>query len=429
MAAKIQLKNGNIGNFGGIFSTFDSFDKIGLSELIDNSLETRDIRAKYSYSDIIKNLTAIYFSGGDAIEDINIFRNETYTRNPEYRFCSADTILKSFTELQVGNDTVESKSGKKYQFNINEKLNELLFECMLKCNLVKAGDSVTLDYDNQFIPTEKLDATYSYKKAAGYFPGIAQVNYHPCHIECRDGNANVKLDQAKTMERIYKQLKGHKITVDKTRLDCGSYVEEVVKVVAANSKWFYIRASQCQSLHRRFEDEIADSQWVDAEIDCQRCQLASLPFTAFLSERNYRLVVQRTLVPAEEPTLFDSYVHRCILTNDWEGSEEEIVLFYNQRGCSEQTFDVMNNDFGWSHLPCSEMGRNTVFMIFAAIARNFYVSFLKGVASLDAFRLRETSRVKKFVFRFMSVPFKWVRRGRQWLLTLYSAKPYDKLLL
>ncbi len=31
----------------------------------------------------------------------------------------------------------------------------------------------------------------------GYFPGIAQINNHPAYIENRDGNANVKTDQAK----------------------------------------------------------------------------------------------------------------------------------------------------------------------------------------------------------------------------------------
>ncbi len=77
--------------------------------------------------------------------------------------------------------------------------------------------------------------------------------------------------------------------------------------------------------------------------------------------QGYRLVVQRTLIKDEQSTLFDSYIYRTILTNDTTSSEEKIVRFYNQRGCSEQTFDIMNNDFGWSHLPCSFMMQNVVF--------------------------------------------------------------------
>ena len=47
--------------------------------------------------------------------------------------------------------------------------------------------------------------------------------------------------------------------------------------------------------------------------------------------------------------------------------------FYNQRGTSERTFDMQNNDFGWEHLPFSFMKENTVFMILTALIRNFYV--------------------------------------------------------
>lgn len=66
--------------------------------------------------------------------------------------------------------------------------------------------------------------------------------------------------------------------------------------------------------------------------------------TAF-AERGCRLVVQRTLVPDKQSTLFDCYVYRCILTNDWERDEREVVGIYNQRGASERTFDMQNNAF------------------------------------------------------------------------------------
>ena len=38
------------------------------------------------------------------------------------------------------------------------------------------------------------------------------------------------------------------------------------------------------------------------------------------------------------------YTYRCILTNDYESSEKEIVEFYNLRGGKERIFDDMNND-------------------------------------------------------------------------------------
>ena len=57
----------------------------------------------------------------------------------------------------------------------------------------------------------------------------------------------------------------------------------------------------------------------------------------------------------------------CILTNDYESSEKEIVEFYNLRGGKERIFDEMNNGFGWNRLPKSFMGENTVFLLLTAI--------------------------------------------------------------
>jgi len=48
----------------------------------------------------------------------------------------------------------------------------------------------------------------------------------------------------------------------------------------------------------------------------------------------------------------DAFVYRSILTDDWESTEKHVIEYYNQSGCSENLFDVMNNDFGWKHLPC-----------------------------------------------------------------------------
>jgi len=49
----------------------------------------------------------------------------------------------------------------------------------------------------------------------------------------------------------------------------------------------------------------------------------------------------------------EAYTYRGILTNDMESSNQEVVAFYNARGESERVFDAMNNDYGWSNMPCS----------------------------------------------------------------------------
>lgn len=160
-----------------------------------------------------------------------------------------------------------------------------------------------------------------------------------------------------------------------------------------------------------------------------RVRAGEPPVHGLLRRARHRLVVQRTLVQDKQSTLFDSYVYRCILTNDWESGEREVVEFYNQRGTSERTFNMQNNDFGWRHLPFSFMKENTVFMTLTALIRNFYVWLVGEIADNKAFGLEATSRVKKFVFRFVQVPFRWVFRSRQWHLQLFTCRPYDRLRL
>ena len=52
------------------------------------------------------------------------------------------------------------------------KLNSLLLDMALLLGILKRGQSIDVDFDNEFIPAEKSDALYSYKKKRGYFPGI-----------------------------------------------------------------------------------------------------------------------------------------------------------------------------------------------------------------------------------------------------------------
>ncbi len=69
--------------------------------------------------------------------------------------------------------------------------------------------------------------------------------------------------------------------------------------------------------------------------------------------------------------------------------------------------------------PKSFMAENTVFLLMTALIRNFYKAIMQ---TLDAkrFGLRANSRIKAFVFKFVSVPAKWIRTSRQHVLNIYT---------
>lgn len=73
------------------------------------------------------------------------------------------------------------------------------------------------------------------------------------------------------------------------------------------------------------------------------------------------------------------------------------------------------------------MGENTVFLLLTAFIRYFYKAIMQKLAT-KSFGLKKTSRIKTFVFKFISVPAKWIETSRQHVLNIYTSNDaYAKL--
>ena len=109
-----------------------------------------------------------------------------------------------------------------------------------------------------------------------------------------------------------------------------------------------------------------------------------------------------------------------LMENDYTSTDRDIVEYYNKRGGAERILDDMNNGFGWNRLPKSFMAENTVFLLLTALIRNFYRHLISD-ANMKSFGLKRTSRIKTFVFKYVSVPAKWVKTARQHILNIYTS--------
>ena len=423
---KIQKLSSSVSPFAGVSFANNSFNKSGISQLIDIELGKRVKTIGFDYSEIFRNLSNVFFSGGDVIEDISTHLGEHLKMIPGNDVPSPDTVLRGIKELTTPNTSFQSKSGAGYDFNINTKLNRLNIRSLLLTKQLKPGYSYDFDYDNQVIANNKYDAKRTYKKNKGYVPGIATIGDKIVYIENCDGNANVKFGQAGTLTRAYALLKSEGITVNRSRMDAGSYSKEIIDIVAENSKLFYIRANKSANM---FEQINGISTWESIEINYQDYEVASIPFKQFYEDRSYRLVIMREKSQNNQVDVFtqDTFSYRAILTNDLESTEKEVIGYYNSRGASEKIFDVMNNDFGWKRLPFSFLNENNSFMIITAMIKNFY-NFFVAIVSEKFEGINPTTRLKRFVFRFITVAGKWMHQGRQWVLKLYSKQPYEQLI-
>lgn len=429
---KITYSTDKIHAFGGVNFTDQLLSSSGIYDTIDTILGSRGLTASYNYSDLIRTFMQMVLCGGQCAEDITTHTRKELEQIKGFKVCSADTLLRMQKELATEKEVFVSKSGITHEFNSNLKMNTLLVNLLLSTNQLSTGQKQDhiLDYDNQFIPTEKYDSKRSYKKADGYFPGIASIGNHPVYIENRNGNSNVKYRQEQTLTRAYKVLTEAGIKVKHSRMDCGSFTKEVVKVVETNSDYFYIRAQRCESLYQQLE-QVTD--WQTVEIGCNKYEIASINYTPFGKTKEkhkaYRYVVSRESNQNGQIDILTgtAFKYRAIMTNNTEMNDLEVVQFYNLRGQSERLFDEMNNDFLWNKMPFSFLQENTVFLIMMAICRNLF-HFLTGLISKKFDGIKNNFRLKKFIFRFMIVPAKWIKQGRQHILKLFSDKKYHHLL-
>ena len=245
--AKIAIKSEKLIPFGGIFPIMEKFDRI-LSPVIDNVLGQRSKTFGYQYSEIIRSLMCVYFCGGSCTEDLSSHLLRYLSLHPTLRTCSSDLVLRIMDELKVDNISYTSESGKTYDFNTADKVNDLLLEALLATGQLKAGEEYDFDFDHEFLKTEKYDAKHTYKKFLGYSPGVGVIGDLVVGIENRDGNANVRFHQQDTLNRMFSRLESRGIHINRARMDCGSCSKEIVEMVAKHCNHYYIRGNRCQSL-------------------------------------------------------------------------------------------------------------------------------------------------------------------------------------
>ena len=351
---KVQKISKNITPFAGVFFANEEFNNSGLRQLIDKQLGSRASTKGYSYGNLFGNFFNLFLSGGECVEDIQQHFRSTLAQIPGNEVASPDTLLRVFGELATENTVVVSSSEKEYQFNINEKLNDLNIKSLLLTKQLKEGQFYDFDYDNQIIEHEKFDAKKTYKMNEGYFPGAGTIGDKIVYIENRDGNANVKTAQAETLKRNFKLLKNNKIHINRSRMDAGSYSEEIIKAVDKYSRLFYIRANKCESLTEEIR-KITD--WQLVEINYKEYQVASVPFTRFLADRNYRLVIMREKTNDPQLDLFEGekfnyryYDLMATLIGDWRKFWGEDLPFIGVQLANFLKPELLQQQSNWAEL-------------------------------------------------------------------------------
>lgn len=402
--------NSKVTPFGGIALVHDQVSKAGIAKFIDNELGARGVTAGYKYSDILLSRIYTAFCGGSATEDIQYIRDNTLSLLKGISIPSPSTILRGEKELAVDCDFLKTKLGTENKVNINTKMNRFLLRSAIKLGQIDPErKDLVYDFDHQFIPTEKWDTTHSYKKERGYFPGVASIGNVPFAVEGRNGNCNVKTEQLATHKRNLTTLYKEGIKPAIARMDSGSYIKDVTDYFQEEDIKFFIRANHSESLLLTASKLTG---WGNCKIGFQKYETNSLEYE--FGKHTHRIIVYRRHKKSNQTNAFtgDNMNYMFIITNDRKISEEDAIIFYNKRGDSERVFDIQNNDFNWNAMPHGDLENNTVYLIIMAFAHILY-RYLINIFAKVVDGITPSSRLKKFIFKIITIPVKLVKTGRR----------------
>ena len=423
------LHSHQISPFGGLNFVLSEFDKIGVDKIVNNHLPSLPKQSEYCWKDIFYSLWSVLFCGGDCAEDLAVNFRKSFKNNPFNKIPSPDRILERMKDLSAPSQIFTTPRGKsKHEFSFNESLNLLNLKIIKKLSLLDDNVITTLDYDNTLIFSKKSDAAMTYKKRHGYAPGVGIIGKNIVYIENRNGNSDAQTLQQDTLMRMFKLLKKQNVKIDRFRADGASYQLSTLAIINNNVDKFYIRARMSEPINKAISKI---DNWVKVNIDDEDVFRGSISFTPFERTakrtkqeyllKSYRLVVSKTKRDDGQINLFtgEAFNYHAIITNDYKMSNDQIVYFYNQRGTIEREFDVLKNDFAWNNMPFSKLEHNTVFLIITAICRNLYNFIINRFSKLYA-NLSKHFRLKKFIYRFICIPAKWIKSGRSNKLRIYG---------
>ena len=423
------INSSPVSAFGGLNFVIKEVIDLKINELLNSSLPPLANQSKYTWFDIIMSYWSAFFCGGDCAEDLAINLKDGLQNNPFINIPSPDRVLTRLKSLAEAPEYYTTHRGKnEHQFSLANHLNRLNLK-MLSLLPGFKKENVVLDYDNTLIFTEKADAQMTYKKEFGYCPGVGMIGKHIVYVENRNGNSTAHVLQHETIERMTSMLQEEGITIDVIRADSASYTYEIIKAMEKSANRIFIKARMTDTL----ESAIAGiKNWKEVKIGEDVVLRGSTTFTPFAryargnndktnSLKEYRVVVTKENRRDGQINIFtgEACNYSPILTNDFEMTDDQVVFFYNARGGEEKEFDVVKNDFGWNKLPFSRMEQNAVFLLIMAMCKNLYVHVIEQFSKKVKF-LSPDFRIKKFIFRFICIPAKWIKTARTLKLRLYG---------
>lgn len=425
---KIQ-QSSTINPFGGLNFVIEELDRLKIGAILNEELPALSKQSQYDWRDILYSYWSVFYCDGDCAEDLSDNFKPSLSQVPYFSVPSPDRILNRLKQIAVPVTHFKPKRAKYiHEFAIDPLLNNLNLRLLKRLFPMTFNGQNILDYDNTICYTGKEDALRTYKNETGYQPGVGLIGSKVVFVENRNGNSTAHVLQEDTLKRMFELLLENNIKISKFRADSASYNWKTIQTIDKYSETFYVRARMSQALERAISSIKSWKIVGNPENQIYRGETTFTPFARAARDlkesqnvKEYRLIVTKEKRRDGQVNIFTSeaFFYSSIITNDKKMTTDEIVFFYNNRGAIEREFEVLKYDFGWNKLPFSKLSQNNVYLIMTAICKNIY-HYIINYFSKRTYNLKPSFRLKKFIFRFIIIPAKWIKKSRQMYLRIYG---------
>jgi hypothetical protein len=422
---QVQQNSTHIQSFGGINFIKEYLRTQSFSSVVQDHLGLRSVLAQYSYAELLQQLFFIVAIGGDTLDESHTLK-EQFSDHPDLRIASPDTIEYAFQELRQTTEMVTAPSGVIHQINEHKKFNELMPALSRKMGLLKPHTGYMMDYDGHIVENTKADKAFTYKKTEGYYPVLCSINKLPVYMQNRNGNTPESYNQYAIIKKAIDNCNDNDITVTSFRADACCYQKDTIEYLESQNITYYIRAENCL----RLMDALADEpEWQQVILNNKKVEVCSIEEKILGSKDKYRRIVAYRYKQAGQLSIdnINGYRYYAIVTSDKEQTALQCIETYNQRGCGgEHHFKELDYDFNWTKLPFDNMEINTIYM-YAMLVGYLLFNAVKQTYAAKLSFVNTTMRIKNFIHHFVTLPAKWIRTGRQWILKIFTTKEYGLL--